>query len=96
MKPFLTFMIFCTLPFNSRTSQTGTANIMKLQIIASVILVSLLLRGSHAADAPAGAWNIGTPIVTYCLGPGLSGGPAMDAAREAYMKRHGQSAPSSR
>ena len=53
---------------------------MKLQIIAAVILASLLLPGSHAAAAPASAWKMGLPIVTYCLVPGFSGGPAMGAA----------------
>ena len=46
--------------------------------LASITLASLLLPGSQAAAAPASGWKVGTPNVSYCLGPGFPGGPPMD------------------
>ena len=70
-----------------RVGVVGVA--VKLHLIASVIVALLPLPGSHAADVPASAWKVGTPIVTYCMGPGFPGGPKMDSAAAAQLAEGG-------
>ena len=63
--------------------------ILKLHLRACVSLGLTLLPGSRADAAAAPAWTVGTPIVSYCMGPGFPGGPAMDDAAAAQLAEGG-------
>ena len=62
---------------------------------APLALLAILLATSPRAGAaevvppPAVPWKIGAPIVTYCLGPGFPGGPALNAAAAAQLAEGG-------
>ena len=65
--------------------ETLNERVLLPHLIALATLATFFISGSHAADPPVGDWKIGTPIVSYCMGPGFPGGPAMDAAAAAQL-----------
>ena len=62
---------------------------MNSHFIVLATLALLFTPGSHAAELPVGAWKVGAPIVSYCMGPGFPGGPAMDSAAAAQLAEGG-------
>ncbi len=59
------------------------------RLIAFLILAATLLPGSHAADAPASAWKLGTPTVSYWAGPGFPGVTAQTDATATQLSEGG-------
>ncbi|MCX6984365.1 MAG: hypothetical protein NT118_06370, partial [Lentisphaerae bacterium] len=64
---------------------------MKCRYVAvtAVTLVSTWMHFSVAADAPASAWKIGAPIVTYWAGPGYPGGSALNDVAAVQLSEGG-------
>lgn len=58
-------------------------------LLAVTALAATLLSSGQAADAPADAWKIGAPIVTYWAGPGFPGGGPLNDAAATQMKEGG-------
>lgn len=59
------------------------------RLTASLILAATLPPASHAADAPASAWKLGTPIVSYWAGPGFPGVTAQTDATATQISEGG-------
>ena len=54
-------------------------------VIIAIAIAAIFASGTRADDAPAAAWRVGTPIVTYWAGPGYPAAGALTDAAATQM-----------
>ena len=58
-------------------------------LVASIALVSILLRSSQADDTPIATWKMGLPMVSYWAGPGFPGAAGLTDAAAVQLAEGG-------